>query len=587
MAYGLPDPDGKALPVAALTPLSATHEAQLLEYLQNTIGDSRSVHLWHPPQTKLSQPPKRPGDYLDNKANIYSAAALAYRAGFTGLLVADALTARQLKADLRPGEDPILSVVIVRIMATGKDGNDHFRVIVKRRTTGDEKKKNIAEVLDTIKVSRSFAPNSYREERDRFSKYGLELQDPDRMVFSPNMRDSTGREEHEMAVVAAMEASTPLPVELTSTIASSLDHHKPPHSLPDWVQEELLTIFLAFPSTKDQRQHLQSALQSEIDRIREKEQAKDLETETKDLPVQVVPWEYDQPPTRHDIERHWEEIDGEAFSPVAYMLAPGPFTGDGALLEHAQFGSVHCSSDVSLFITRTTLAQIVKEHLSKPKSFKKALEIQEKLGDNLVVDPNEIECFTASGDPFYYNPPPWVPVSDVRRTMTVVSVFYLTNGLSEDQVQALKTEAHRPEQYMDRKGCCFVPWQHGDPDAPDGTLDDIWKIFWDMEQADDPPAFPIFFVDEQSGADRTVLMVEGARTYSDQFEEYNELVKDIDHPRLKGMNYGRVQAKDMHMAFVNLDIVNMSFEEWPAMSTGDETHLLPRADWPLHGILDD
>ncbi|KAJ5156864.1 hypothetical protein N7492_009667 [Penicillium capsulatum] len=577
MAISLPDPDGKTLLIAVLTPLGPTDEARLLEQLQSSIGDARSVHLWHLPIVNLSQPPPR-GDCHDSKANIYAAAILAHRAGFTQLLVADGLTARQLKADLRPGEHPLLTVVMVRVVIKGEQGTDHARVIIKRHTPGTSEAGNVADQLETFEISHSLGSDEDLAGSGRFDEWGLELHDPDRAAFTPNTLASTGREDFDSARRAALGISTPLPGELARSIASSVDHRVQSREIPSWARRGRLTIFLAFPTTMADWQRVQSAFQEEVDRLWELKQNENPSIKLREVPVQVIPWDYDHPATRRELENQWiapwKLNDQEDFAPIAYLLAPASFTGETSSLAQARFGSIYHTWDGSLFMKRTTLTEMFNQHVDGVRYARMGEDAREAGGDQGLLDPQEMDRFTTPDQPFYPNPPPWLPVDD--EDCVAVGVFYLTNRLTENQVQSLKAVVYQEDEDLDlAKGCCFVPWRNGDKDAPDGTLDDVWKMMWEMKDAWEPPRYPIFLVDAQSGIDQTVLMVSRMNVRPPDLERFRGLLEEVEDPDLRGFYYGRVKAVEMHTAWCNLDIGNMGFEELVP-----EMHHYIRPDWP-------
>lgn len=65
----------------------------------------------------------------------------------------------------------------------------------------------------------------------------------------------------------------------------------------------------------------------------------------------------------------------------------------------------------------------------------------------------------------------------------------------------------------ERKCCCFVPWKDGEEGLQDGTLDDMWDILWDVytykgRGSPVTSPLPIFFIDQQSAHDLTVIAME-------------------------------------------------------------------------------
>lgn len=167
----------------------------------------------------------------------------------------------------------------------------------------------------------------------------------------------------------------------------------------------------------------------------------------------------------------------------------------------------------------------------------------------------------------------WEPVDSAG--ITPIALFYLTNQLSEEQLQSLKTELHtfndmevddEDEEY--KKACCFVPWAEENENISDGTVDDMWKVFWGMSQIT-TFEMPIFFVDQQSGIDQTVLVAYPDYSYNSD-EDTQSPVEEVN-----GMLYCRIKGRDAHMIWMDLSTVSMDFDECVRLCGQDEEHQYP------------
>ncbi|KAJ5174197.1 uncharacterized protein N7482_000074 [Penicillium canariense] len=601
MVYGIPSPEGRgSVLVASLTEFGPVDEARLIQTLQHTFGDGYCVQIWHPPKVGLPQPLSKKKDRRDTKANIYGLAVLALRTGQSSFLVADRLTKRQLTGDPRPGESPVLSLVMVGIrpplrtrFSSEEDAqSEHVRVIAKRYTIHpvEHENESIPNLLGSFDLSYTFLGGSSIDITTRLCEYGLELHDPDHGVFISDTT-ATGREKFERDTKAALLDSTPLPAELVTSIVSCMDHRCQSDFVPPSVEKENLVIFLAFPTTEDERQHLQFGIQREVQRCVGKRTGRPAKRKRDDdhqqINVQLVPWEHKRHATRRDLEYHWKEVHDPALCPLNYLLAPIESSlRQRQALGEAQFGSIYHSNDGFVLMARNTLDHMAKTKLNYPNGeLGKIAQLQQKVREGTLPDSSEVEFLIGPDDPFYYNPPLWEPVDG--EGLISIAVFYLTNKLSDDQIRALKAELLTDKELLDhQKACCFVPWEDGDPNAPDGTIHDIWSIFWDMRRCTSCE-MPIFFIDEQSGVDQTVIMVDIDHFFwHPDDEQATKLLSDVEDPSTKGLLYGRVKGRNAHDGHMNLSRGNMNFDEFLESCGLDAEHRYPRPGWPGHGILE-
>jgi hypothetical protein len=596
-----PRPDKReSLLVASLAELDHVDETLLVQTLQSSIDVTLRVQLWHPPKLGLPQPFYGNEGRRDSKANIYGLAVLAHRDGKTGFLVADTLTKRQLKGDPRPGESPLLSVVMVGIRSPSKpstqtghaetEPSEHIRVIAKRHTIQGTESEAILRLLDTFELSYTFLGGNSIDITTRLCDYGLELHDPDHAVFISDTAITTGREKFEHETKAALLDSTPLPAELVASIVSRLDHHSTSESVSTGITSENLVIFLTFPTTEDEKDSMQSGLQRDVQRCLEKRNtspAKRKRGESQpDIKVQLIPWEQNSFATRRDLECHWKERHDRSLCPLNYLLAPIKPSRQPLALNDAQFGSIYHGNDGFVLMARNTLDQMVKTKVNHSNGrLSKVAQLQEDLKNGNLPDSSQVEFLIGPDEPFYYNPPLWEPVNG--EGLISIAVFYLTNQLSVDQIRALKTELLTENTLLDgQKACCFVPWKDGHKTALDGTIDDIWRIFWEMRRCTSCQ-MPIFFIDEQSGIDQTVLMVDTDHyIWQHDDERATELLKDVEDASTKGLLYGRIKGRDAHDGHVSLSMGNLNFDEFLESCGLDQEHRYPRPGWPGHGILE-
>ena len=609
-----PSEKEKSLLVASLAELDYADETLLVQTLQDSIGEHENVQvqIWHPPKSGVPQHFYENKGRWDSKANIYGLAVLAHRDGRTGFLVADRLTERQLKGDPRPGESPILSVVMVGIRLPSRttritrtraesDTSERIRVIAKRHMVQSEDAAAIPRLLETFELSYKFLGGNSIDITTRLYEYGIELHDPDHAVFVPDTTTATGREEFESEMKAALLDATPLPAELVADIVSCIDHRSQPESIHLGFQPENLLIFLTFPTTEDERESMQSALQREVTRCLEKRTqspSKRKEEEEKGtrkkkdnhavLTVQLVPWEQKSRATRRDLEYHWKETHDRAICPMNYLLSPIKSSRPPFALADApgQFGSIYHGNDGFVLVARNTLDQMAKTRLTDSNGrLGKIAQLQKGLKRGALPDSSQVEFLIGPDDPFYYNPPLWEPVDG--EGLISIAVFYLTNKLSKEQILALRKELHLGDTILNiQKACCFVPWEGGNPDAPDGTMDDIWRIFWEMRRRTSCP-MPIFFIDQQSGVDYTVLMVDTDHYIGPHDDTHAaELLRDVEDASTRGLLYGRIRGRDAHDGHYHLSTGVLNFDEFLESFGLDQEHRYPRPGWPGHGVLD-
>lgn len=135
------------------------------------------------------------------------------------------------------------------------------------------------------------------------------------------------------------------------------------------------------------------------------------------------------------------------------------------------------------------------------------------------------------------------------------------------------------------KHCCFVLWKD---DQQDGILEDMWDVFWNIytfkrgRVTAITSTFPIFFIDQQSRHDLTVIAVDSDTSYTRRSTTVAaEILRDTPARKVRRLFHGRLSGRDAHIAHANLSIANMGFDEFT------EPNHFPRPGWPGHRILED
>lgn len=288
LPYGLPrasDPDQNTLLFIDLADLSVDEEAKVISDIHTSVkdtdgnGSTVSIQVWRPPKSAFLQPLAHKHKYAikkyfkDSKANLYGFAVLAHRAGYKFIFVADDYMKRDIRGEMDPSErfrpESYFGVMIyieLQVPQDGTQANDHIRVFARRCALGKKGNRNILNLRHSVE----FVDILERDWLDIFEQlfnWGVELHDPSREVFTPNTRAMTGRDEFKIAAEEALSESTPLPTELVNQVVDWLyDNDKEIFGIPSLFREKELNIFLLFPSTDNERQNMQSAIQQRVDR---------------------------------------------------------------------------------------------------------------------------------------------------------------------------------------------------------------------------------------------------------------------------------------------------------------------------------
>ncbi|GKZ21348.1 hypothetical protein AbraIFM66951_010137 [Aspergillus brasiliensis] len=578
--YGLPHlldekEEGKyPLLVIYLAKQTEAEKAYLAVRLQDFLGrDNVKLTRWQP-STKLRRRLALQGSYPDSQANLHAMAILAYRAGWTRFVVADGLTQRQLHGNLRIGEDPLLSLVMVVVGPEPATISPAGEVCVfAKRTTIDESSvpKLVEDLSNLNPPERSVMHNI---QRDRYENPGMTLHDPDRPSFTADRATVFGHEERFNVAEHLLTNHTPLPLELTDQVLTWLSiANEGPMWLPSWIyhSERHLNIFLLFPATQAELHHIQQLFQNAIEDYRTAERSG-----VRSYTITFIPWEYHRARSRRDLANLWQAYRLRAGDDAApfniYFLHQMPVAQNVYDLE---LGIVKYERGDLPNVARISLQKIIIDRGPWTEMMRRQGRTAEHYMYSKKVEP---ELLHSPEQPFYPKPPRWLPA---KKGLHTIPVFYLSKDFSRSQKDVIETElrtiGEAEENHWGTKVACYVPW---DGEA-DGTFDDIWKIFWEVltYYGERSTQFPIFFIDAQSVLDKTVLAVQPDRFWFDQSNTRAlAMLQHVLYPSVRGLLYGRVAGREAHTVRANVSIGNMFFEEFT------QPQRFPRPDWPCHGF---
>ncbi|KAJ6016136.1 hypothetical protein N7540_010727 [Penicillium herquei] len=312
--------------------------------------------------------------------------------------------------------------------------------------------------------------------------------------------------------------------------------------------------------------------------------------------VRLVPWPYNQPATRRDLQHHYR---GGRFDVRHYLLrCPFSSSSDEELLENSELATLQTivPGDVAEFVragkrlklfaeaVRNSFTGIVRQELLrtiewrdleplKPKEF----PLYQMICEERLSDLDE---------PLYEDPLPWIPIWQPNLAgsrFPALPLFYLTNSFSDDDLDNLEDTLwdsfeETPPEWAPKQ-ILHIPWKKADktPNLPDGTLHDIWNIFWDITSLEYYYCYlPLFFVDSRTCIDGTVIVVSEWETLKSYFQAGQEdLLRGITRPLTRGMFYGRIFLESICL------FNNALHNDW------GRTPLSERPDWPGNGIIPD
>ncbi|KAJ5819120.1 hypothetical protein N7474_004711 [Penicillium riverlandense] len=500
--------------LTVLTDLEEAGESALVNHI-NKSPKQGEIQKWKASEELLHSITTK-SDLRDSMASLYGLAILAYQVGHSRLVVADNLTKRQLEGMPAQGESSRVSVVMVAIKPGKADGQ--VRVIAKRDAVGEDGQWPLWDTLEYFDISQEYILGRLYGRPDIYDTFGLELHDPDRTVFTPEILTSLGRDDRQ-------------------------EDMQQPIVLPPWLRfdrDELTQdIFLSFPSTVKEREKLHSVLQEGLRNqyLKTKEEMENRRKENKDgvdndqnsdsdeikaPTVRLLPWEHDHIASRRDLMRIREACrsrDSYLYGPRSLNFLLEPIRGDN--VTSAQFGTL-LKAPTGIIILRKSLDQVVKEVLDSDVCGYE--EIKKELENNGRVDPSKMEIMQDPAQPFYPNLPPWLPID---RKMNGAPLFYLTNKVTKQKQRALQDEI----QALNSFDVDDHPWE------------------------------------KQSFVDNTVVVADTLYYHLPwASEEALKLLEDVPEPSIKGFAYGRIPGRDAHTVYANLSIANMQLDEffwWP------------------------
>lgn len=617
-----PDNDSvdESLLLVLLTTLSDVDKDKLIDHVQPPASNFK-IHTWSPNDLLPSIAPQ--GQYIDSQANLYALAIHLYRTGRSFFVVADSLSKRQLQGRPVRGESGDISVILIAVRPTGRDSE--VRVLAKRSAMTRDENVNLLAVAKSFEVSQKFLSNRRQCIPEIYSDFGLQLHDPDHGIFNGDSLQLLGHEKIYKDVAEELKNSINLPMEVALEISSranvtrsqSLIHIPPGSDLRPY--QPFIHIFLSFRTSDEELRKMQVGFQASVkveykaqaEKRREERLGKKMEGDdyyehydvihnprlrafVLEPTVCLIPWDYDHSPTRRDVIRmrattadHPTMMSGLLdirARPVDLLLHP---VKDGNFSE-AEFATVY-PAPCGLVVTRNTLSNLVQE-LGLENKTAKFTEFEGDLHQFGFIDSEKLEILPSAeimssyDDPFYPNPPPWQPID---HSMNSISLFYMTNKLTEQQDRALHNEIQSmkdvDEERWGEKIICSVPWKQDEGNAEDATLEYMVEVLENV-QASTYVQTPYFFADEQSGVDQTIIVMEEDLFFAeDDDEKAKELLKDVPDPEVRGVRYARIRGRDAHTVFANLSISNMDMEDFGL--EGDGILTFPRAGWPGHGIL--
>lgn len=592
--YGLPTFDGDvqgktSLLLVHLTDLDETAEVKLAQFLQPALpGENDKLHTWKPSQAVLRYI-AYPGPHVDSQTNLYAVAILAYRAGWTRLIVADDLTKRQLNGVTSFGQGRLPTVVMISIDPTHASPTqcaDQVRVVAKRTFGWENESAKLHHMLETIEPEEVVRP-------DEMYRKGMVLHDSDRRPFTPDTASLLAKENHSNATYGALSK---LPSELARDILrrTGIDDTSESIELPPWIRndDKHMNIFLFYNSTSEEIDNMQSTIQKAVHTLHKEGGGEDGE----EMQVKLIAWEYHRMESRRQLWNLWDAyqklLPDFLFAQAIYFLFEPVKYAKDTKDKDIQLGTCYHDMEFPMNISWQPLGKLIKmQHI-------RGLDVDERLNtesyNTIHLDHESNEVVLSPNQPFYTNPPIWWPE---KGRLTWIPIFYLTNKLTDEQDKALRAEIHgRYECDNDvEKVCCFIPWKSGHKDEPDGTVEDMWEMFWhaltNTFGALGDGGSPIFCIDQQSGIDKTLIILDDQHFYPVSSDEAaaEELLKDVEEPNVRGMCYGRLPAISAHNVQVNLSIGNASLEEImePNGDGGEPIHVYPRPGWPGHGVLRD
>jgi hypothetical protein len=406
---------------------------------------------------------------------------------------------------------------------------------------------------------------------------------------------------------------TPLPLEIVDRIAGLLhDTGGRAFNNPTYSSCYKIYILLLNPLAEDIPVRLESHLQAEVDRQVDKcyetdesdthtepgliaevnQEEEDLFDDSKVLEysnVHLNPWFYNHTATRLDLERlvkqfhkSWPRRCG-----VHFLLPAVHGESQSSSLEDYCIGSVYHGSGQTDFIWRNKIgpdsirlmlyvsqdyqcstfgARVLKSTMQRQR--RQVPDSVNAVDVEILCRP-ELPCYCQGIRCTFW--PPWAEC---------FSLFCLTNDLSKEQLGNLQSEVDN-----DQISSKIRPWRDGNPNVPDGTIEDIWEMFCELgEEGYCCP--PYFFVDKQYGIDQTVIVVhrdavadwirdEQTHSWDSVFDQ----LEKVDHVNLRGILYGRIKASEIVEVYFTLSVICPSKTFADCLEVPNQLHSYRRRSW--------
>ena len=575
--YGVPPAASHtALLIVFLWESDTASQHHLVANFQRSFTEDVDIRVWCPSLAVLRSVAAQ-GSRRDSLANIHAVSILAYRAGWSSLVVADRLTERQLRGEAQLGERDFVTVVMVAVRPVGT-GQGQVRVVARRSGYAESKHGVLLQTLSTLELPARLL--GYEENTPFiFEELGLELQDPGRPVFAPDQLGLLAHEEVRMAVHEVLAMKGHLPLELHSPILrateDNIDDLIPELPRPTSPRGTRRDLFVFFPTTDSSFDDTDNIVKELIAGAEARLTGDEYLIAHH---LRLRPWPYPRPMSRCDLMRVWANVNEHYLDGLAQPISP-------ADPEATQFLVMWDDTDRE----RHAVVREPLDVMMRPRS-PKTNRVRAQLDNGEPLDcPHEI--LHNPGRPFYVDVPEWISVDP---ELCWTRFFYLTNQLTPEQDQALRREILTPmEHTVDAEGntdkhAVFVPWQR---ETSDGSLDSVWNIFWKVWQYEREHLTHYTvagrhcgvtcFIDQQSFLDHTVLIVDGDYTSSGESALYNRL--GLNRPTsLRGFDYARVSAREAHWAFDEIHSHSVFLDEMD-LASGIQSHIRP--DWPRELVL--
>lgn len=619
-------------PLVLLTDLCASSQAKLSGLVKSTLEDNLesnsdqyfgtsaqaenatpkvnvNVRVWSPPR-RLLESIAQGGPRRDSQSNLYALAILAYRSGRLRIIVADETTKRQLSGRFLTDRD-LYSIreggrISVILLSTQKNPDSGECSVFARRAVCSPQETMFN--LDDIDYMYSDNDPQARPFKSVHKSWGplwthgqgwrgIILHDPDEEPFKSGTADILGREYYAKAVTTALGRYLPTELAIQVSNTNSL-----PIKMPVWNRRPSrthLVIFLMYPTSTQDLENTYQKLVEVVptrflytrDRVSTTKSDKGLVLETEEwyteahMTLELVPWDRHRMKTRRDLVNFWNEYrtwdaqlgeNRNGIMPLLYLRRPL------SALDEAQFGVLTCKplKTNPLFTLKMTFVDICID--------------MEKFGcvrhfitsDVHARDEGNKEILCQPDEPFFVDPPLWLPIITESWVRTVV---FLTNQLSNDAKQTLEQLIMPPidvdsdgSDYDSRDGQIFpeystVPWREGAA-MIDGNVKDIWELVRALYVYPKTPrrgTISFVCVDRQFELDQSVILVQADEWDSDL---EHDLLQGLPFPRLRGFKYTRASAELAYFEKehgLNIHAVNYHWSKYR------------RPGWPAPGILPD